>query len=262
VEFGPQETTFIAIEDAEPVDTGKPGAGDLVRAKRFGHKGDLGRILTFHKISSRLANVFYAMQTSRTDFYAYQFKPVYKFIESANGRILIADEVGLGKTIEAALIWQEVRARSDARTLLIVCPSMLRDKWKTELRTRFGVPAQIHSSDGFLSLLQDFKREGLGYQCAAVCSLQGLRNPTVQGALEDFADSELQFDLIVIDEAHYMRNVDTHTHRLGKGLSGIADNFLLLTATPLQLKREDLYRLLNVLDPDEYDNLGLFEART
>ena len=262
VQFGPQETTFVAIEDAEPIDTGKPGAGDLVRAKRFGHKGDLGRILTFHKISSRLANVFYAMQTSRTDFYAYQFKPVYKFIESANGRILIADEVGLGKTIEAALIWQEVRARSDARTLLIVCPSMLRDKWKTELRTRFEVPAQIHSSDGFLSLLQDFKREGLGYQCAAVCSLQGLRNPTVQGALEDFADSELQFDLIVIDEAHYMRNVDTHTHRLGKALSGIADNFLLLTATPLQLKREDLYRLLNVLDPDEYDNHSLFEART
>ncbi len=83
------------------------------------------------------------MQTSRTDFYAYQFKPVYKFIESANGRILIADEVGLGKTIEAALIWQEVRARSDARTLLVVCPSMLREKWKAELRTRFDVPAQI-----------------------------------------------------------------------------------------------------------------------
>ena len=97
VQFGPQEKSFVFIDDAEPIDLTKPGVGDLLRANKFGHKGDLARVLTFHKISSRLANVFYAMQTSRTDFYAYQFKPVYKFIESANGRILIADEVGCYK---------------------------------------------------------------------------------------------------------------------------------------------------------------------
>jgi len=139
---------------------------------------------------------------------------------------------------------------------------MLREKWKAELRTRFDVPAQIYNTDGFLSVLRDYEREGRGYQCAAVCSMQGLRSTNVQNAVEGFTESELQFDLIVIDEAHYMRNVDTKTHRLGKALSTIADNFLLLTATPLQLRREDLYRLLNVLDPDEYDNHALFESRT
>jgi len=97
VQFGPHEKSFIFVEDAERIDLTKPGVGDLLRANKFGHRGDLARVLTFHKISSRLANVFYAMQTSRTDFYAYQFKPVYKFIESANGRILIADEVGCYK---------------------------------------------------------------------------------------------------------------------------------------------------------------------
>jgi len=111
-------------------------------------------------------------------------------------------------------------------------------------------------------MLRDFEREGRGYQCAAVCSMQSLRSTNVQNAVDGFAESELQFDLIVIDEAHYMRNVDTKTHQLGKALSAIADNFLLLTATPLQLKREDLFRLLNLLDPDEYDNHALFESRT
>src|SRR5207249_4787501 len=142
VEFGRNDRSYIDLEDLEPVRIGGDSVVDLVLSLKFGKKGDLARILTYHKISSRLSNVFYAMQTSRTNFYAYQFKSVYKFIESANGRILIADEVGLGKTIEAGLIWQEIKARTDARTLLVVCPSMLREKWKAEWRTRFDVPAQ------------------------------------------------------------------------------------------------------------------------
>ena len=106
-------------------------------------------MLTYHKIDSNLSNVFYSMQASRTDFYAHQFKPVYKFIESLDGRILIADEVGLGKTIEAGLIWLETKARrADARRLLIVCPPMLREKWKKELRTRFDTRAEIYDSRG------------------------------------------------------------------------------------------------------------------
>jgi len=252
---------FVPIDRLEPITIGKASAFELLTQLKFGRKGDLARVLTFHKINSKLANVFYAMQTSRTDFYAYQFKPVYKFIESANGRILIADEVGLGKTIEAGLIWQEVRARSDARTLLVVCPSMLREKWKAELRNRFGVQAQVYDGAGFLSILKDFEEDGRSYQCAAICSMQGLRRETVTGAIDDFAKAGLEFDLVIVDEAHYMRNVKTQTHQLGKSLSIVADNMLLLTATPLQLKVEELFRLLSLLDPDEYDNQYLFENR-
>ena len=124
--------TFIEADDLELLDIGI-SPSKMILSKKFGNLGDLSRILTFHKISSDLSNVFYAMQASRTDFYAYQFKPVYKFIESLNGRLLITDEVGLGKTIEAGLIWTELRARTDARRLLIVCPSMLLDKWITNV---------------------------------------------------------------------------------------------------------------------------------
>ena len=211
VQFGTHEKQFVDITRIEPLESRRPTVTDLLIAKRFGTKGDLARILTFQKISLRLSNVFYAMQSTRTDFYAYQFKPVYKFIESANGRILIADEVGLGKTIEAGLIWQEVRARSDARTLLVVCPSMLTEKWKEELRSRFEVQAQIFDGKGIRSLLTDFAKEGNSFQCAAVCSMQGLRNRSTREAFEEFANRGLHFDLVIVGEAHYMRNVRTQT---------------------------------------------------
>lgn len=260
VEFGSHDRRFVDIQDLEPVSV-QESIGDLLLDRRFGKKGDLARILTYYKVSSRLANVFYAMQTSRTDFYAYQFKPVYKFIESANGRILIADEVGLGKTIEAGLIWQELKARTDATKLLIICPSMLRPKWKQELRQRFYVQAEIYDSRGFLSLLEDFEREQARFRCAAVCSIEGLRSARVRDALEEFSKSGLRFDLVVIDEAHHLRNVESNTHRFGQILSEVVENMIMLTATPVHLKNEDLYRLLNVLDKDEYSQFTLFEDR-
>ena len=207
VEFGPHERKFIEADDLEPVLVANPSVADLLRDLNFGDEGDLARILTFHKISSQLTNVFYAMQASRTDFYAYQFKPVYKFIESANGRILVTDEVGLGKTVEAGLIWLEARARSQARRLLVVCPSMLREKWKQELRFRFNVPAAVYDSRGVISLLDDFRREGDNFSCAAVCSLQTVRQESVRKALSEFDGGPHRFDLVVIDEAHHEREV-------------------------------------------------------
>src|SRR5262245_14903440 len=78
-----------------------------VKAGRYGTVEDLRRRVTFEKLRGTLTDVFYSMKTSEIDFYAHQFKPVLRFIESATNRLLIADEVGLGKTIEAGLIWTE-----------------------------------------------------------------------------------------------------------------------------------------------------------
>ena len=78
--------------------------------------------------SGRLANLIYSMETTNTDFYPYQFKPIINFLNSPGKGILIADEVGLGKTIEAGLIWTELRSRFDTRRLLVLCPAMLRNK--------------------------------------------------------------------------------------------------------------------------------------
>jgi superfamily II DNA or RNA helicase len=261
VELGPHERVFISVDDLEPLVARSESLTELLERLRFGNKGDLARLLTFHKISSNLSNVYYAMQASRTDFYAYQFKPVYKFIESIRGRILITDEVGLGKTIEAGLIWLEARARSEARRLLVVCPSMLREKWKQELRFRFNVKADLYDSQGLIRLLDDFRREGDNFECAAVCSLQGIRQEVVQAALARLEESPYRFDLVIIDEAHHMRNVKTKSYKAGGVLSELTESLVLLTATPIHLKNEDLFRLLSLLDPDEFSTASLFETR-
>ena len=95
---------------------------DMLETKKLGRPEDLRRTLTHVKLSGRLADVIYSMEATNTDFYAYQFKPVVKVLESPSNGILIADEVGLGKTIEAGLIWTELRSRFDMRRLLVLCP--------------------------------------------------------------------------------------------------------------------------------------------
>lgn len=106
---------------------------DMLEAKKLGRPVDLRRTLTHVKLSGRLADVIYSMEATNTDFYAYQFKPVVKILESPSNGILIADEVGLGKTIEAGLIWTELKSRFDMHRLLVLCPAALREKWRREL---------------------------------------------------------------------------------------------------------------------------------
>ncbi len=261
VQINTNDIRYLPFDELDANTVSVKGIEDLLDLLKFGKVGDLARILTFHKISSNLSNVFYAMQASRTDFYAYQFKPVYKYIESLTGRILIADEVGLGKTIEAGLIWQETKARHpEARRLLIVCPSMLREKWKKELRERFDTRAEIYDAKGILELLADFRREGTAFQCAAVCTLNTIRQDRIREALEEM-NAAHRFDLVIIDEAHHLRNSETKSHRAGLTLSDATEAMVLLTATPIHLGNEDLYRLLRLLDTNEFSDFEIFRQR-
>ncbi|NUM68600.1 hypothetical protein HUU39_25570, partial [candidate division KSB1 bacterium] len=112
---------------------------DLLEQGKLSLAKDLRRIITHVRLSGRLANLIYSMEITNTDFYAYQFKPILKLLNSATNGILIADEVGLGKTIESGLIWTELRMRYDFRRLFVLCPAVLREKWRLELRQRFGI---------------------------------------------------------------------------------------------------------------------------
>ena len=109
---------------------------DMLETGKLGRPIDLRRTLTHVKLSGRLADVIYSMEATNTDFYAYQFKPVIKLLESPSNGILIADEVGLGKTIEAGLIWTELRSRFDMHRLLVLCPATLREKWHASFPRR------------------------------------------------------------------------------------------------------------------------------
>lgn len=198
----------------------------------------------------------YSMDTTKTDFLAYQYKPVLAFLKSPSNGILIADEVGLGKTIEAGLIWTELRARhDDARRLVVVCPAMLREKWCYELKTRFGIDAiQLSASELREKLARPWYDipSNKGY----VCSLQGLRQ--LAGELQDFKQSDPVIDLLIIDEAHYLRNPGTQSARLGESLRDISRHVVLLSATPINLKNRDLFSLLRLVDPDAFEKEETF----
>lgn len=238
----------------------------LLESGKFGRVNDLRRNLTHIHLSGRLANLVYSMDTTNTDFYAYQFKPVLSFLDSPSNGLLIADEVGLGKTIEAGLIWTELRARYDARRLLVVCPAMLRDKWRSELSNRFGVNAEIMDARELVAHLRKSKYEitdGKGI----VCSIEGLRptsnwqdddsntlSPRKELAkfLDEQSDNDPLIDLVIVDEAHYLRNPESQSAKLGQLLRSVSENIILLSATPINLSSEDLYHLLNLVDPDSF----------
>jgi SNF2 family DNA or RNA helicase len=260
----------------------------LVRKCKYGTIEDLRRRITFEKLQGTLTDVFYSMEAAEIDYYPHQFKPVLRFIDSPTNRILIADEVGLGKTIEAGLIWTECRARFMARRLLVVCPPMLCGKWVAELRERF----QLHDvreckADGIADLLKEFDRLGNGLAFHAVCSYNSLLpnrkdkrllralalNAADSSSIEEselslrgkilkrIADRDGGFsfaDLVVFDEAHVMRNTETARHMIGRLLSPESGAVVSLSATPIHNKSRDLYALMQLIDPDYFGDEATF----
>ncbi len=248
---------------------------ELMKAGRFGKASDLRRNITFHRLNSRLENLFYSMQITNTDFYAYQYKPVLKFLNSPRNGILIADEVGLGKTIEAGLIWTELRSRFDCRRIMVLCPAVLREKWKIELYRRFGIDAELVNSKKALENLSKAEEEGEYASFAMIGSMQGLRpkkdwqnideesslsaSSRLNRYLEKRQDEIPLLDLLVIDEAHYLRNSETSTSKLGQHLKGISEHIVLMSATPIHLKSNDLFELLKLLDEDTFGRSEFFD---
>lgn len=273
VTFLDGDEQFVLKGSLEKVEHRPPGPYAEVARGRYGRVEDLRGLMTYYRLSGRLANLIYSLNTTNTQFLAYQFKPVLHFLDSPCNGILIADEVGLGKTIEAGLIWTELRARMDAKRLLVVCPAMLREKWKMELADRFGVAAELVDAIELQKKLQAVReRPQNGF--ALVASIQGLRpakgwndkkSPSQSasaklGRFLDEADLEDPLlDMVVIDEAHYLRNRETQTHRLGALLRPVAQNLVMLSATPIQMRSTDLFNLLHLLDEDAFPYEYSFE---
>tara|TARA_R110002124_G_scaffold8655_6_gene45785 strand:- start:3265 stop:6288 length:3024 start_codon:yes stop_codon:yes gene_type:complete len=273
IDFGPAEKEFKRYEVLEIIDE-ELDIFDTLAEGTFGTPRDFRRILTFEKIKGDLTNIFYSMESSNTDFYAHQFKPVMRFIESPVGRMLIADEVGLGKTIEAAYIWKEVQARESGRRLLIVCPAMLREKWKSDLFKRFNISAEIVSAKDLLEKLKNLPHRQSNDSFVYIASLEALRPPAkfeeesitnahaqIARILDSNTASEefALFDQVIIDEAHYLRNPSTANNRLARLLRDASRHLVLLTATPIQIGSENLYQLLRLIDPDQFYDEKLFK---
>jgi ERCC4-related helicase len=169
--------------------------------------------------------------------------------------VLLADEVGLGKTIEASLIlaqkWAERR-----RKILLIVPATLRKQWQVELEEKFFLPSQILEAKAANALAKKgVVNPFLVQDRIVICSFQFVY------AKRDLVQA-IDWDLVVIDEAHRLRNVYKGT----KTAEGIVESIrparkLLLTATPLQNTLLELYGLVSILDPELFGSLEAFQAQ-
>ena len=268
----PEGPDFVLESQLELISDRLEDPIELLEHGKFGRARDLREILTYTRLNGRLANLIYSMETTNTDFYAYQFKPVVNFLASPGNGIVIADEVGLGKTIEAGLIWTELRSREDARRLLVLCPAMLQQKWREELLNRFGIDAEITDAAGVMQRFSEF-HSGSRRDYALIGSMQGLRprkkwdtDPSISGAASELARylreceyDEPLLDLLIVDEAHYLRNPETSTSDIGRLLRNVSTHVVLLSATPIHLRSRDLYQLLNLVDEDTFNQPDVFD---
>lgn len=263
VQFPGRGTRWEPVQELELADEVLSDK-EVIAEGRFARAGLFRRKLTAMQLGGQLSELIYSLDMTNTEFMPHQFKPLLALLDSPSRGILIADEVGLGKTIEAGLIWTELRFRTSASTMLVVCPAMLTEKWKDELARRFGTASRIISAADMIEWLDSPRRESAPQ--ALICSLQGLRprrgwddpkedvnthTARLARKLADF-DGETLFDLTVIDEAHYLRNEETASADLGRLLRPVSDYLVLLSATPVNTRSEDLFNLVSLVDPQQF----------
>ena len=243
-----------------------------IRTGRIDTIDTLKRAFARIQLGGKMSEIFYSMDTTHTEFMPHQFKPVLAMLDSPSQGLLIADEVGLGKTIEAGLIWTELRFRKQARRLLVVCPAMLTEKWQYELRYRFGTAGTITDAAGLLEILEHPDQVTVDNQCI-ICSLQGIRPPgewekaetsspaaRLARRLNEMSVEDPVFDMTIIDEAHYLRNPETASATLGNLLRRVSDHIALLTATPVNTRNRDLHSLVKLADPDQFQFAEQFQS--
>jgi len=175
------------------------------------------------------------------EFLKHQIEVAEQTIESMNGRAILADEVGLGKTIEAGLILKEYMIRGLVKNALILVPASLVNQWAKELNEKFYIPAVAHrknyswkDNDVIISSLDTAKR-----------------SPNREEILE------MEYDFILVDEAHKLKNEKTKNYQFVRSLK--KKYCLLLTATPVQNRLIEIFNLITILKPG---HLGSYDSFT
>ena len=209
-------------------------------------------------VKNPLSDILYSYNTNRLTPEPHQYKPLIKFLNSDNNRLLIADEVGLGKTIEAGMIYKEISKREEFKISLIVVPSSLTYKWKEEFAIRFDEYFEIYKVNEFLKLIEEMDRfdNSKFFNEKIIISYHTLRDERVMRALKS---TPLEVDFLIMDEAHSMRNKKTSTLKSAKLITSMAEHIIFLTATPVQNSLNDLFNILTLLEEDYFKDFSFFE---
>lgn len=210
---------------------------------------DIRRCLDYQLLSLRggFDELLFLGAMNNVDKYWYQIETVKKVLKRFHGRALLCDEVGLGKTIEAGMLIKEYLLRGMVKNVLILTPAPLVSQWQEEMEVKFGIPFLSTDAPDFAKDPAAFWREP--FLVASMGTARTEKNTPL--ILEQF------YDLVIVDEAHHLRNRTTKTWKL---INQLQKKFiLLLTATPVQNNLIELYNLITLLKPGQFKTERLFK---
>jgi superfamily II DNA or RNA helicase len=198
----------------------------------------------------------------------YQLEPVARALAMPRVSLLIADDVGVGKTIEAGLVAQELLLRHRARRIMVVCPATLTGKWSDEMAEKFGLNFTILNAEALKNLRRSHGLLANPFKVfpRIIISLQWLRSPRVQRLLDEVLTPEVRHpgfvDLLIVDEVHHCAPpaprtskgyaVDSLQTRAVRRLGEYSQHRLFLSATPHNGYRNSWQALLEMLDPQRF----------
>ncbi|HEV8652704.1 MAG TPA: SNF2-related protein [Actinomycetes bacterium] len=203
-------------------------------------------------------DAYSGLTNARIEPKAHQVSVAARVLDKVRPRMLLADEVGLGKTIEAALVLKELLARRIAERILIICPASLLTQWENELRSKFNEQFTLIDS----LTLKYFEKQGHANPFLAfdrgLCSIHLARS---RGRAQQIVDAG--WDVVVVDEAHHLapKPSANKLFALVNELSTDVFGLLLLTATPIQLRASELFHLVELVEPGTFTDLLDFERR-
>jgi superfamily II DNA or RNA helicase len=207
--------------------------GELDEGIDFILSMDAYRLLTEYRF-----NPYVMASSTKITIYPHQIDEVIHILDRQ--RFMVADEVGLGKTITALLVASELKARGIARRMLFVVPKALVPKWMRELVERFEIDAKVLDSAVLKAEPKPLKKDEFSY----VSSMDFLKQDHIIGIMDDAPDDLF----VVVDEAHKLVP-GTERFDLGKKLSEKAGHMLFLTATPHRGSDEEYLEIIRLLDP-------------
>ncbi|MGH7783296.1 MAG: DEAD/DEAH box helicase, partial [Candidatus Binatia bacterium] len=219
-------------------------------AKYFAHE------LTKRCPSDSIEKLAEALVDAQVDLNPHQVEAaLFAFRSPLSKGAVLADEVGLGKTIEAGILLAQKWAERKRR-LLVIVPSNLRKQWGQELLDKFFLPSAILENRTFNEEIKRGNLNPFQQEAIIICSYQFTRTkePYVQ---------QTKWDLVVIDEAHRLRNVYKNTSKIASSIKNAVAPFqkVLLTATPLQNSLLELYGLISIIDEYTFGDLKSFRTQ-
>lgn len=216
------------------------------------------RYNTLHHTSKQMQSALWGLGGCRAQPIAHQLHIAREVADRSAPRVLLADEVGLGKTIEAGLVIHRQLLSGRASRVLILVPENLQHQWLVEMRRRFNLQVALFDAERFIE--SDASNPFEDAQLALVALEWLVEDEKAQDAL--FAAG---WDLLVVDEAHHLvwhEDQVSAEYALVEQLAEVIPGVLLLTATPEQLGQDSHFARLRLLDPNRFHDLAAFRAES